>query len=176
MNEASTYEFVVAEIPEGRRLAFILLARIGILAAIGALLALCLLRGLYPLAIIPLAILGVFLYFWRIFNREMEYSITAGTMTFSYIMGGMRRKKVLELNIKEMKEIAPVTDDTMEHLIRLGVVKDYFFVSSASADDMYYAVFDDDGKRCVIYFEATERALSILYFYNHSTVRSAVSR
>ncbi len=176
MNESATFEFAVAEKPEGRRKAVVTLARIGVIAVFVGLIILFLAVKLYQFVIIPLSFLGVFMYFWKIFNRECEYSMTSGVMTFSYIYGGMRRKKVLDLTIKECKEIAPVTEETMAHLNALGVEKDYRFVSSISADDMYYATFDLDGKSCVVYFEATEKALSILYYYNHSTVRTQVSR
>ncbi len=176
MNESSTYEFVVSERPEGKRKAVVILARTGLLAFIAAFViaALC----TFPaLAVLPLGLLGLVLYFWKIFNRECEYSMTSGIMTFSYIYGGgVSRRKVLDLFIKDMREIAPVTDGTMEHLNALGVEKDYRFVSSSSADDMYYAVFDQDGKLSVIYFEATAKTISILYYYNHATVRTTVSR
>ncbi len=176
MNESSTFEFVVAEKPEGKRRAVVTLARIGIIGFMVGFAITCCAIKLFALAILPLAFLGVFMYFWKIFNREFEYSMTSGVMTFSHIYGGVRRKKILEVTIKEMKEIAPVTDDTMDHLNALGVEKDYRFVSSTSADDMYYATFDHEGKSCVLYFEATEKALAILYYYNHATVRTAVRR
>ncbi len=176
MNESSTFEFVVAERPEGKRKAVVTLARIGIIAFMVGFALLCFAFNVPMFAIIPIAFLGVFMYFWKLFNREFEYSMTSGVMTFSYIYGGLRRKKVLELFIKDMREIAPVTDDTMSHLNQLGVAKDYRFVSSSNADDMYYAIFDKNGTLCVVYFEATEKGLSILHYYNHSTVVTKVAR
>ncbi len=176
MNESATFEFVVAEKPEGQRKAFVILARTGIILFLVAFVVFCLAVRLYPLVVLPLSFLGVFMFFWKYFNRECEYSMTSGVMTFSYIYGSSRRKKVLDLTIRECKEIAPVTEDTMAHLNALGVEKDYRFVSSTSADDMYYATFDQDGKSCVVYFEATEKTLVILYYYNHSTVKTRVSR
>lgn len=116
------------------------------------------------------------LYFWKLFNVELEYSLTSGLMTFSRIYGGLKRKKVLDVFVKDMREIAPVTDGTMEHLRAIGVEKDYLFASSSSADDMYYATFDHEGKLSVVYFEATEKTLKILRFYNPSTVVTRVSR
>ncbi len=176
MNESTTFEFVVTERPEGKRKAFVVFARAGLLSVIAVFVFLCFGFNVPTLAVLPLSLLGLVMYFWKRFNRDMEYSMTTGIMTFSYIYGGSSRKKVLELFIKDMREIAPVTDDTMDHLNKLGVERDYRFVSSSSADDMYYAIFDQDGKLCVVYFEATEKALSILYYYNHATVKTQVSR
>ncbi len=176
MNESSTFEFVVSEKPEGKRRAIVLLARFGLLAFVAAFVvaALC----TFPaLAILPLCLLGLVLFFWKIFNRECEYSMTSGVMTFAYIYGGgFTRRKALDLFIKDMREIAPVTDDTMAHLNSLGVERDYRFVSSSRADDMYYAVFEKDGKLCVVYFEATAKTLQILHYYNHATVVTSVAR
>ncbi len=176
MNESSTFEFVVAEKPEGKRKLLVALARFGIIAVLVAFVGVCFALNAPMFAIIPLSFMGVFMYFWKIFNRECEYSLTSGIMTFSYIYGGIRRKKVLDLFIKDMREIAPVSDGTGEHLRAIGAEKDYRFVSSSSADDMYYAVFESDGKLCVVYFEATAKSLSILHYYNHSTVVTQVSR
>jgi len=96
--------------------------------------------------------------------------------TFSRINGGMRRKKVLELTIKDMHEIAPYTDEAKAHLETLPLVKNHLFVSSMEADDIYYAVFENDGDLQVVYFEATEKALHILRYYNMVTKMSKVSR
>lgn len=175
MNEFNTFEFVVAEKPEGARKVKKFLGRAGLLTFIAVFVIVCLCTIFY-LAVIPLAFLGVVLYFWKLFNVELEYSLTSGLMTFSRIYGGQKRKKVLDVFVKDMREIAPVTDGTMEHLRAIGVEKDYLFASSSSADDMYYATFDHEGKLSVVYFEATEKTLKILRFYNPSTVVTRVSR
>lgn len=176
MNENNTFEFVVDEIAEGSRKAKKILGRGIIIGIVVAFVVTCLAIKFFWGAILPLVFLGVIMYLWKLFNVELEYSMTSGVMTFSRIAGGQRRKKVLEIFIKDMREIAPVTDDTMAHLNSLGVEQDYRFTSSSSADDMYYAIFDKDGKLSVVYFEATQKALQILRYYNPSTVMTQVSR
>lgn len=175
MNDFNTYEYVVVEKAEGAQLVKKILGRCGLLFIVVAWVIFSFLT--YPgFAVLALVLLGVEIYVWKLFNVELEYSMTSGIMTFSRIYGGMRRKKVLDVFIKDMREIAPVTDDTMEHLRSIGVEKDYLFASSASADDMYYATFDCDGRLSVVYFEATEKTLKILRFYNPATVVAEVSR
>ncbi len=176
MNENNTFEFVVDEIAEGSRKAKKILGRGIILGVIIAFIVVCLAIKFFWGAILPLVFLGVFMYLWKYFNVELEYSMTSGMMTFSRIYGGNKRKKVLELLIKDMREIAPVTDDTMAHLNSLGVEQDYLFASSSKADDMYYAIFDKDGKLSVVYFEATQKTLQILRYYNSATVITQVAR
>ncbi len=176
MNESATFEFVVDEHPEGGRKAIKIVGRGGMIAVIVIFVFLCFGFNMPALAVLPLCLLGLVLYFWKLFNVELEYSLTAGIMTFSRIYGGMRRKRVLDLTVKDMREIAPVTDGTMAHLNELGVSRDFRFMSSSTADDMYYAIFEQNGKLCVVYFEATERALQILHYYNHNTVITRVAR
>ena len=176
MNEMNTFEFVVAEKAEGSRKAKKALGRAGLLTIVIGFVIVCFAINAPMLAILPLSLLGIVLYFWKIFNVELEYSMTSGIMTFSRIYGGIRRRKVLDLTIKEMHEIAPVTAETAAHLQASDVEKSYLFASSSTAIDMYYATFELDGKRCVVYFEATEKALKILRYYNPATVVTAVSR
>lgn len=177
MNENGTYEFVVDLIPEGKGRFLRVAGRFVILTVIAVFVFGCFAAHVPALAILPLALLGVVLYFWKLFNVELEYSMTSGVMTFSRIYGGMRRRTVLEVTIKDMREIAPVTDETRARLSALQVQKDYRFVSCSWAEDMYYAVFEQDGVPSVVYFEATGQALKILRFYNPSaTVLSRVSR
>jgi len=176
MHESSTYEFVVDEKPEGFQRVKKMLCRIAVLSVPVGFAILCLAVQLYPVAILPLSFLGLVLYFWKLFNVELEYSMTSGIMTFSRINGGMRRKKVLELTIKDMHEIAPYDEEAREHLETLPLVKNHLFVSHMAAPDIYYAVFEEDGDLQVVYFEATAKALHILRYYNMVTKMSQVSR
>ena len=176
MHESATYEFVVAEKPEGFRKFKKTLCRLAVLAVPVAFVILCLAIQLYPVAILPLSFLGVVLYFWKLFNVEYEYSMTSGIMTFSRINGGIRRKQLLSLHIKEMQEIAPYDEEARLHLETLPLVKNHVLVSHMGADNIYYAVFKQEDDLQVVYFEATEKALHILRYYNGITKMSKVSR
>ena len=176
MSEFNTFEFVVDERPEGGRKALKFWGRFGLLAfvTIWVVISLC---TIFYLAILPLAFLGVVLYFWKIFNCELEYSMTSGQMTFTRIYGGLKRKKVLDLTIKDFREIAPRTAESDAKLkARNDVAKFYSFSSHSTAIDQYYALFERDGALCVVYFEATEKTLKILRYYNPVTVVTKVSR
>ena len=178
MNENQTYEFVVAEKSEGVRKLKKILARGGMLAVIAVFVILftVVFPALAPVAILPLSFLGVVLYFWKYFNVDLEYSMTSGYITFTRIYGGKSKKKVLDLSIKDMQAIAPVTDATAAELTAKGVEKSYMFASHSKASDVYYAIFEKDGRKCVVYFEATQRALQIFRFYNMVTVVTQVAR
>ena len=176
MNENSTYEFVVDERAQGSRLFKKILGRGGMLTLIAVFVIFTFASNIPALAVFPLAMLGVVLYFWKLFDVELEYSMTSGNITFTRVYGGRVRKMKLDLCIKDMQAIAPVTDTTPAELSSKGVEKTYMFASHTSAPDMYYAVFEQDGRKCVVYFEATGKALQIFRFYNMMTVITQVSR
>ena len=177
MSDFNTFEFVVDERAEGKRKLVKFLGRFVLLAFIGAFVAFTFVIRMPMLAILPLLLLGLVLYFWKIFNCELEYSMTSGIMTFSRIYGGMKRKKVLELFVKDMREIAPRTAESDARLHARGdVAKFYSFSSHSTAPEQYYALFEKDGALCVVYFEATEKTLKILRYYNPVTVVTKVSR
>ena len=175
MSDFNTFEFVVDERPEGKRKALKFWGRFGLIAFIAAwvIVSLC---TIFYLAVLPLCLLGLVLYFWKIFNCELEYSMTSGIMTFSRIYGGLKRKKVLELTIKDFRGIAPRTAESDAKLKAQGVAKTYMFASHSTAEDQYYATFEENGILCVVYFEATEKTLKILRYYNPVTVVTKVSR
>ena len=106
MSDFNTFEFVVDERAEGKRKALKFWGRFSLLAfvTIWVIVSLC---TIFYLAVLPLCLLGLVLYFWKIFNCELEYSMVSGQMTFSRIYGGMKRKKILEVTIKDFREIAP---------------------------------------------------------------------
>ena len=175
MSDFNTFEFVVDERPEGKRKAIKFWGRFGLIAFIAAwvIVSLC---TIFYLAVLPLAMLGVVLYFWKIFNCELEYSMVSGIMTFSRIYGSRKRTKVLEVTIKDFRGIAPRTAESDAKLKAQGVAKTYMFASHSTAEDQYYATFEENGILCVVYFEATEKTLKILRYYNPVTVVTKVSR
>ena len=175
MSDFNTFEFVVDERAEGKRKALKFWGRFALLAfvTIWVIVSLC---TIFYLAVLPLCLLGLVLYFWKIFNCELEYSIVSGQMTFSRIYGGMKRKKILEVTIKDFREIAPRAPEVDAKLKACGVSKIYMFASHSTAEDQYYATFEENGQLCVVYFEATEKTLKLLRYYNPVTVVTKVSR
>ena len=185
MNEFSTYEFVVSQRIEGKWL----LARIGMITlyvcfALGVLLAGISYKVLPPLALLPVFTWILVFATWRFVSVDYEYSITSGELTFSKIYGSRSRRRQLVLLLRDAVRIAPL--DNGEHSAfaeQWHPEREYTAVSSMSAPDIYYALFEFKDKakkekcRAVLYFEATARALQIYRFYNPSgTVMTQVSR
>lgn len=175
MNEFSIYEYVVSQKTEGKWR----LKKIGMLLLYVAFIVAWFVFGfvshLFPLlALMPVTLWMLVFFTWRYVKVEYEYSMTSGDVTVSNIYGGRSRKKVVEFRLKDCSLIAPLaTHDFKARDYEPEIT--YTALSSEKAQDVYFALFEKDGKRCILYFEATAKALKICRFYNSSaTVMSEV--
>ncbi len=166
MNEFATYEYVVNQKIEGmwriKKTGLILLY---IFFVLGWFIFGFASKMFQLLALIPITLYILVLLTWRYVNVEYEYSMTSGVLTFSKIYGGKSRKKVTEFKIKDCTLIAPMSAQDFKAR-DYEAEKVYSALSSKNARDVYFALFEEDGKRAIFYFEATEKALKICKYYN----------
>lgn len=160
LNSTNFTEFTQKKKPTGK----VVLARIAIILVCVALFVVCTLIAWYMGAISLLLAAIVFYFLWPLTNTEYEYVTSSGDWIFTKITGGKRRKEVLNVKIKDMDIIAPYTS---EYADRRKADKVYDFrESDKQTEDIYFATFDEDGKKAMILFRCTNKALKILYSYN----------
>ena len=181
MEEFQTYEYVVAPKKSGKYQLKRLLLMLSYVLYVVVLLAVGLIVKLIVplLALIPLSLWIIVFFTWRYVSVEHEYSIVSGEMTVADIYGGRSRKDLVVFRLKECAMIAPAHERQWQERAELfGAEKVYSALSSPDAPDAYFAAFENEkGAKCIVYFEATERALRICRFYNPSaTVMTQVSR
>ena len=180
MNESTNYtEYAVRQKAEGKYLARrVLLILLYVAFGLGYF-------GFFtigPIRITPMiAILPIFewmliFFTWRYASVEHEYQMASGTITFTDVYGNRTRNKKLECTIKNMVKIAPATNEYKEDAAGADARHTYDFRSSRNAPDAYFfTIRDKNDEKCVVYFEATAKALKIFRFYNPSaTVVSQV--
>ena len=178
MNEFLTYEYVVTPPKKGalaRKKALLLTGYI--LYCIGLLILVFTVGKLFlPLfALVPLTVWVIIFFTWRFTNPEYEYSITSGILTFAVIYGGKTRSKKFEKTVKEMDVIAPLSKMHAHKIEDYKPTRVYEGASSHDSPDAYFALFEnEDGERCVYYFEATAKALKVFRHYNVKTVVTEV--
>ena len=167
----STYEYTVEQKPEGKfRLMKIGFMTLYILYPL-ILMAVVFITQLFQLFALVAVTEWMVVYFtWKYTKPEYEYSVTSGRVTFSIIRGKRSRKEMVNFAIKECLQIAPATDG--EWIAKLEAYAPeivYSAISSVNSPDKYYAAFENaEGKRCVFYFEATEKMLKLCRNYNSS--------
>ena len=181
MNDFETYEYVVGQKKTGKQTVRKIILVIVYILYMMTLLAIGMLTRLAAplLALAPLTLVVIIFFTWRYVNIEYEYSITSGEVTVSRILGGRSRKEMVEFRLRDCSMIAPLGDRMWKERAELfGAEQVWSALSSDDAPDAYFAAFENEkGKKGILYFEATERALKICRFYNPSaTVVTKVSR
>ena len=112
-----------------------------------------------------LMVIVAWYFTWPLTNVEYEYTLSSGDWKFATSLGSRRKNTVLEKKVRDMKKIAPYTDEYKD--ICSKAVKIYDFRKSPShTEDIYFAIFEEDGKDHMILFQCTNKALKILKSYN----------
>jgi len=181
MNDFETYEYVVAQKKTGKYALRKLILIVCYIVYTLVLLAVGMLTRLAAplLALTPLTLAIIIFFTWRYVNIEYEYSITSGEVTVSKILGGRSRHEMVQFRLRDCSMIAPLQDRMWSEKAELfAAEKSWSALSSEDAEDAYFAAYEtEEGKRCIVYFEATEKALKVCRFYNPSaTVVTKVTR
>lgn len=109
---------------------------------------------------------------WRFLCVEYELVFSGGEMTATVIYGRSIRKRVMSVAINALIEVGIYDDGAYERLSGMSLQKNFIYVSSMSAETIYYAIFDDGKDRCVVYFETDERAIKLIKQSNSGAVRA----
>ena len=115
---------------------------------------------------VPLFILILRHFIWnRYVNVEYKYEIISAKILFYEVYGKQRENKVYERLISEYALIAPMTDEFRDKYEGADIVRD--FRGSEKTPDAYFMMASEpDGKKSVVYFEAAEKTLKALRYYN----------
>ena len=164
MNENLEFEYTVAKKVEGKYLLNRILMILGYVVFGGAFFFGLFLAHLYPLMAFIILVEWIVVFFtWRYVSVEYRYETLSGGIKFFTVYGGKTKKEELSLRIKDFSELGAYT----EEIGALSFDKKYSFVSSENKQDVYYGIFTDgEGKNCIVLFEAIDRSLKILKFYN----------
>lgn len=147
------------------------LARIGIIFMTIALFCAVVYFTFGPIKIPQVAVVATVLIvylaivLWSFTKIEYEYLIVSGTMSMDKIISARKRKQLIEFNIPSAEKILPYKD------AKLDGISVIYGVSSPKDEDAYCAIFNTDkGEKKALVFNATEKALKALYYYNKNCV------
>ncbi|MBQ8350961.1 MAG: hypothetical protein IJY20_02815 [Clostridia bacterium] len=162
------FEYAVDEKPKGKNLLRrVLLVVFYVVFALAYFIFFYSIKIPHVIAMLPFLLLIVVFFTWRYVNVTYEYIIAVGEITFSRILSNRSRKEMLQLSIRDLLEVVP--DDGQKPA---SVDKIYDFRSEKGTPDSYCLVFQNgQEKRCLVYFEATKKALKLLQLYNPGAVK-----
>lgn len=164
MNENLEFEYTVSKKVEGKYRLHRLLMILAYIVFGGAFFFGLFLAHLYPLMAFSVLVEWIAIYFtWRYVSIEYRYETLSGGIKFFTIYGGKTKREDLSLRIKDFDEIGAYNSDVAARSFDMK----YSYLSSDSKQDAYYATFkNNDGKECIVLFEAIDRSLKIFKFYN----------
>ncbi len=175
--EAPTLEYIIKRKNEGRVIAKKVVLILGIILLF-AILMIVILNLSAPLLHIPFLLLDAALcamiafIAWRFVCIEYEIVMGGGEITLTVIYGKGLRRGITSIPINSLLEVGIYDDAAYERLCNASLRKNYVFVSTMSAPVIYYALFDEGNDRCVLYFEADERAIKYLRQQNSAALRA----
>ena len=176
MNEFDTYEYVVKQKNTGkmRLMKGLFVCGYALFVAVMMAVAVVSRLGAPIVALTPFGLALIIFLTWRYTSVEFEYSITSGEMTVSKIFGGRTRRELISFRLRDCAKIAPAAEGASAFRADETVSA----LSSPNAPDAYCAALEEaDGKKFLIYFEATQKALRICHFYNAAaTILTKVSK
>lgn len=171
MNDIQSYEHIVKRKVKGK----LLLSKIALITAyvtiavIGTVLTVIfaeLKTMLSLLMLIAAADYILFIFTWKLTCIEHEYAIAAGSFYVSRIFGKSRRKDLFEAELSRASIIAPYNEKYAEKAESCLPDRILKAISSDTAENTWFIIFEEENaKRTLIFFEATERALTALRHY-----------
>ncbi|MBE6562261.1 MAG: hypothetical protein E7660_00825 [Ruminococcaceae bacterium] len=175
MNSGTHYaEYATSQKAEGkfatRKLGFIIGYVVVIAAMLGG--SYAIFQEMFAVFGFIFLVLGIALVFFtkRFILPDYKYVIESGDMKF-YINYGKRDKLLFTAKIKDMEAIAPYEGEYLDAANASDIAATYDYRGTAKTPDGYYAIFNKDGKKCVVIFENCENAMKQLYYYNKAAVK-----
>lgn len=168
MDESTNYaEYAVEKKPEGKNLTkrFMMIGLY--LAAIAAIVLLISLTqgGAAVLGGVLFVLVVALIWFtWRLVKEDRKYEVVNAKLKIQELNASGKGKVVFENLISEFSLIAPMTDEYKEQYSKADMICDYRGWSKSP--DSYFARLEKDGKSVVVYFEATNKMLKVMTFYN----------
>lgn len=121
------------------------------------------------IALLPIFLWMAVFFTWGTVSYECAVRVSSGKLLLLKLRG-KKEEALFSLPIKEFSVIAPYAK---EHFSPALDGAEILLDHRADKDSSlaYYALFERDGKRCAIIFDAAEKVIHSLYYYNKNTVR-----
>ncbi len=178
-NAGANYaEFAVARKPDGKirtqRLLFILLYLAFALAYCFVFLVLVKMGPV--IAILPLFLLMMWFFTWKLTKVEYIYVVTQGYLHVYRYDGYNKAKEVLKEKLSETEGVYPDGDADYAALAK-ACEAELDYSAGKNTDDRYFAIFRIKGKKTAVYFTASAKVLTgMRYFGGEKVIVTYVSR
>ncbi len=119
----------------------------------------------------PMVITILYHTTWHFFSRSFFYTVDTSYFTITKVYGYKKEDDFVKMRISDATMIAPMNEEYAAYAHAHADALVYEAVSSFDASDIYFMTYDnEEGKPCVIFFEATEQLLKALKYYNSKAI------
>jgi len=159
-------EYTVEHKAEGKlKQKRILLISLYVLFLVGGMILFVGVLKIWPIgAIMPFLTWIIWGLTWRTVQLEHKYEVASAKLSIYEIYGRKKQIPVFEHLISDFKIVAPMNDQYKDEYTKADVIIDQR--GSIASTDSYFAAFEKDGQRTVVMFEATNKMLKVMKFYN----------
>ncbi len=98
-------------------------------------------------------------------NIEFEYSVTNGAVDIDKIINKRKRKRVISFKVSEAELIAPTSSHEHAGVYNSEFAKVIDASSGNTAGNTYFAVVPNEGGRCKVLFNPTEKMVEAFKIY-----------
>ena len=105
-------------------------------------------------------------FFSRYVNIEYSYCVIRGEFQMDIVYGQRKRKEVMSALVRDMKVIRPYDEQGKQDVAACEKVYDCSISQKKPSPDVYYFIFDDEGVSTGVIFEATNKTMQVMKFYN----------
>lgn len=121
-------------------------------------------------AMLPIfiGIMALCWYLWRFTNIEYEYIIISATVEIHKIYGERIRKKIHEINTRDIEKVAPVyahpevKDGSYDKVLDISDGK--------GGDDLFYVIYNGENGKGIIYLNVIKKTLDVFKYYKSTAV------
>ena len=168
MEESLNYaERTVTKKAEGKNLTKrLLMIGLYILVFAGIVVLIALTKGAMAVLGGVLFVLLVALVFftWRLVKEDYKYEVANAKLKVSHLSGNGKEKLIFEEFVSKFSLIAPMNDEYKAQIEAVDETIDYR--GDSKSPDSYAALLEKDGKKVAVCFEATNKMLKVMKFYN----------
>ncbi len=132
--------------------AFVLIGVVGLLSSIFPFV------GLFMLIIVVGIIYALYILITST-NLEYEYAFTVGELDVDAVINAKRRKRLTGFDINEMEILASKSHSDYNRYMSNPGLKKIYACRDKNADDIYFAVYTENGNGCILLFNPNEKIL-----------------
>ena len=168
MDDSINYaEYTVEKKPEGKNLKKrMMMIALYALALVVIVVLITLTQGAAAVwgGILFVLLVALVWFTWRLVKEERKYEVVNAKLKIQELNGSGKGTVVFENLVSEFSVIAPMTDEYKDQWAKADVILDER--GNSKSPDSYFARLEKDGKTTVVYFEAINKMLKVMKFYN----------